>query len=166
MENNTYETPNAFLCRKIRELNATLSRLKEEKDAIDEQYAALQSSCYVIAQAYSELKAKLADEIIPLLPEAEIVEADEEITITEPLFTNFDGDVVAIQQNATHRTNARNTSAKHCRTINHTTYNHFPNESPPKAPCELTRRPPPCLCPQCMFKSFGCKTMDVHIIWT
>lgn len=150
MENNTCETPDAFLCRKIRELNATLNRLKEEKDAIDEQYAALQSSCYVVAQAYSELKAILAYEIIPLTPESEIVEVDEEITITEPQFANFHGDIIVIQQNATHRTNAHSTSARHCRTINHITYNHSSNESPPKDPCELTRRPPPCQCPQYM----------------
>lgn len=148
MENNTCETPDAFLRRKIRELNATLSRLKEEKYAIDEQYAALQSSCYVIAQAYSELKAILADEIIPLTPETEIVEVDEEITITEPLFTKFDVEIILIQQNAFHHTNVCNAATKHCRTVTDITYNHSSNESPPKAPCELTRRPPPCLCPQ------------------
>lgn len=150
MENNTCETPDAFLRRKIRELNATLSRLKEEKDAIDEQYAALQSSCYVIAQAYSELKAILADEIIPLTSDTDYVQEDEEITITEPQFANFHGDIIVIQQNSFHRTNAHSTYARHSRTINHTTYNHYSNESPPQAPCELTRRPPPCLCPQYM----------------
>ncbi len=150
MENNTCETPDAFLCRKIMELNATINRLKEEKDAIDEQYAALQSSCYVIAQAYSELKAILADEIIPLTSDTDYVQEDEEITITEPQFANFYGDIIVLQQNSFHRTNARNTSARHSRTINHTTYNYSSNESPPKAPCELTRRPPPCQCPQYM----------------
>lgn len=143
MENITWETPNAYLRRRVRELNERVSRITEEKDAALRKCAAMESSFNEMAQGFSELKAQLADEMFPPAPMPELSEPDGKIIVSEPPYNSFDYDVVASMRIGAHRTTVLRRLVKRCLATRRINRNTFHDESSPPDYSDHTRRPPP-----------------------